>query len=258
MRIALATMVIFGAIFGSVAPVARAQEPVVVVPGPAGDPSPAELSRARDRFAEGTAAAEAGRWADALGAFRDAYTLSGVSAALYNVGTTYRSLGRHVAARDTFEQLLRDHPELPGDTRAEVEGLRNEVAARVAVLELQGLPADGELGVRLDGREVEVADERPVVVETEGGRHTVRVTRPAHEPFVWEGAVAEGDRRTIDVELVARPAATEPTSEGGMSTAGKVILITALGLVVAGAAVTAGVLLADDGLSPQSDLVVEL
>lgn len=228
----------------------------MVVSPPAGDPSPDDLSTARERFAVGTEAAEHGRWADALGAFREAYELSGISAALYNVGTTLRSLGRHVDARDAFEQLLREHPELSEGMRGTVQELRDEVAARVAALELRGVPAEGAFDLRLDGRAREVPGERPLRLETEGGRHTVRLSEPRFEPFVWEGSVAEGDTRVVDVTLVPIPESPGPAR--GMSTVGKIILITVIGLVVVGAAVTTGLLLADDGLQPESGLVVEL
>ncbi len=248
--IALSIFLAFTAIAGS----ASAQR--IVVPPPLGDPSPDDLTTARERFAAGTEAAESGRWSDALSAFRQAYELSGISAALYNVGTTYRSLGRYVDARDAFAQLLREHPELTDDMKATVTELRDEVAARVAALELRGVPADGELSLRLDGRRTEVPTERPVRLETEGGRHTVRLTQPRHEPFLWEGSVAEGDTQVVEVELI--PTTTDTPAQSGMSTAGKAILITVLGLVVVGAAVTTGLLLAEDGLQPESGLVVEL
>ena len=60
----------------------------------------------------------------------------------------------------------------------------------------------------------------------------------------------------IDVELVPIPVETAP--ESGMSTVGKVILITVIGLVVAGAAVGLAVGLSGDGLQPESPLVVRL
>ncbi|MBO6934238.1 MAG: tetratricopeptide repeat protein [Deltaproteobacteria bacterium] len=253
MRLTIA-LTIFATLLGS--GVASAQR--MVVSAPEGEPTPDDLSTARERFAAGTEAAEHGRWSDALGAFREAYQLSGISAALYNVGTTYRSLGRHVEARDTFEQLLREHPELSDDMKSTVEGLRNEVAARVAALELRGVPADGSFELRLDGRSTALPSERPVRLETEGGRHTVRLSEPRYEPFVWEGAVAEGDTRVVEVELVAIPEEGGAPPPSGMSTVGKVILISVIGLVVVGAAVTTGVLLAGDGLQPESGLVVEL
>ena len=228
----------------------------IVVPPPLGEPSADDLSTARERFAEGTAAAEEGRWADALSAFRQAYELSGISAALYNVGTTYRSLGRYVDARDTFAQLLREHPELSDDMKGTVSELRDEVAARVAAIELRGVPLEGELNLRFDGRQTEIPEERPVRLETEGGSHAVRLTRPDHEPFLWEGSVAEGDTRVVEVELIPVPTVT--TEPEGMSTAGKAILITVIGLVVVGAAVGVGLALREDGLQPESPLVVRL
>jgi len=227
----------------------------VVVPPPLGEPNADALSTARERFAEGTAAAEEGRWSDALSAFRQAYELSGISAALYNVGTTYRSLGRYVDARDTFAQLLREHPELSDDMQGTVAGLRDEVAARVAAIELRGVPLEGELNLRFDGRRTDIPAARPVRLETQGGSHAVRLTQPDHEPFLWEGSVAEGDTRVVEVELV--PIIVEASPEG-MSTLGKAILITVIGLVVVGAAVGVGLALRSDGLQPESEFTVEL
>ena len=255
-----ARVLLLTGLLGLASVAAHAQEGPEVVAAPLGDPSADDLTRARGQFAEGTAAAEQGRWSDALGAFREAYELSGIPAALYNVGTTYRSLGRYVEARDAFTQLLRDHPQLPEATRAQAEELRAEVAARIAVLELRGVPTAAEapnLDLRLDGRVVAVPERRPVDLETEGGSHTVRITRPGHEVFVWEGPLAEGDRRVVEVSLVARPIAE--VAPGGMSRAGKIILFTVLGLVVVGAAVTTALVLTrDGGLDPQSEFVVEL
>lgn len=248
--IALSICLTLGALTSS----AAAQR--VVVPAPLGEPGADDLAAAREQFGIGTEAAESGRWSDALSAFRQAYELSGISAALYNVGTTYRSLGRYVDARDTFVQLLREHPELSDDMKTTVTELRDEVAARVAALELRGVPLEGELNLRFDGQQTELPAERPVRLETEGGRHTVRLTQPEHEPFLWEGSVAEGDTRVVEVELI--PVTADATPAQGMSTVGKVILISVLGLVVVGAAVTTGLLLAEDGLQPESGLVVEL
>src|SRR5262249_33702379 len=111
------------------------------IPGPTSKPSDASIEEARARFSAGNRAVDAGRWADALADFERAYALSGVPAALFNAATTLRALGRHVEARDAFDQLLDAHPDLDPTERDRARAMRSEEQARVATLSLVGLPA---------------------------------------------------------------------------------------------------------------------
>src|SRR5678815_4041604 len=88
------------------ATVARAQAPIN---GPLDTPTASQITEARALYQAGNAAAESGQFADALQQFVQAYGLSGNPAALYNAAKTLRALGRHVAARDAFNQLLAQH-----------------------------------------------------------------------------------------------------------------------------------------------------
>src|SRR5690242_12194888 len=148
------------------------------IPGPSGEPNPASIEEARARFSAGNKAVQAGRWADALGDFERAYTLSGVPAALFNVATTLRALGRHVEARDAFDQLLASHPKQDPADREKARALREEEQARIAKLTLDDLPATGAATITLDGQRVTDDGARPLVIEVDPGPHELRVERP--------------------------------------------------------------------------------
>lgn len=232
----------------SVASASSAQSRVVV-PGP--DGSTSDIGRARDQFASGTSAAEEGRWVDALAAFRESYRLSGIAAALYNTATTYRSLGRYLDSRDTFDQLLRDHPDLGEEMAGDARRFRAEVGARVASLEVQGLPEPGDdLRLRLDGSLVPDAGDRPLVLEIDPGPRAFGVDRERFESFLWEGQVADGARERISVALVPLPVSGPRT--------GRIVLFLVLGAVLVAGGITAALLLRQDGLQPESMNVLEL
>lgn len=224
----------------------------VVFPGPTADPDRDALTQARDLFVRGSEDAQAERWADALNAFAEAYRISGIAAALFNAATTLRSVGRYVDARDAFDQLLRDHPDLSEDMRASAEELRRELVGRVAILEVRDLP-QVTASVRLDGTLREDDGSRPLEVEVDGGRHALQIEVPEFLPFLWEGNVRDGERREIRVVLDPVPE-VEPSGPN----IGKIILWTVVGVLVVGAGVTLGLLLREEGLNPESDSVVRL
>lgn len=100
-------------------------------------PSSAD-EEARTLFAQGRAAYDAGRWSEAVAAFRRAYLLSGRPALLYNVGQSELRLAHNPLALEAFEGYLRHAT--PDDSR------RAEVEERVRVLRGMGVvpPAGGE------------------------------------------------------------------------------------------------------------------
>lgn len=102
---------------------------LVALPGPAhAQTRDVTRERAREAYQAGLAAADEGRWSDALVQFEEAYTLTGSSVALQNVGLVLRSLGRHREARDVFARLVAEFPDDPGAD--ENVRLRDEQAAR--------------------------------------------------------------------------------------------------------------------------------
>jgi len=180
---------------------------------------------AQTYFERAVAAADEARWADAVDGFRQAYSLCGVPNALFNMGMALRALGQHRAARDAFERLLREAPEWEGAETA--RAMREEEAARVAIIALVGLEHDVSYTLRLDGREV--VESPTQELETDPGHHTLETEREGYEPFRWEGTLRDGQREEVEVTMVPLP---EPESGG----AAKAILITAAVVLVAGAA----------------------
>ncbi|MCB9617567.1 MAG: tetratricopeptide repeat protein [Sandaracinus sp.] len=216
--------------------------------GPRNEPSEAAVGEARSSFVRGTELAAEGRWADALEAFERAYSLSGVLAALFNVATTLRSLGRYVDARDAFDQVLRANPD--DDLRDEATRLRAEVAARVALVIVGGVPRDPRLTFWIDGTRAPLDDTRPVTRDVDPGPHTLRLELEGHTPWLWEGHADDGARLTLEAELVVLPPARRRRPG----------LWVTVGLVVAGALATGAYFLFfhDRGLSPGSDQVIRL
>jgi len=214
--------------------------------------SDANRDAAREAFLRGQQAADSGRWSDALREFEQAYLMSGVPTALFNAGMALRALGRHKEARDTFDRLIESHPDSPATEQA--RPLRDEEAARVAVLELAGLDPSAEYELRLDGRRLEVPVQPVTEVEVDPGQHGVSAEREGYETFTWEGRLGDGARERVQIVMaeLERP----ETSDEGSSVAKSPILWVAVAVVVIGGAVGLGVWLAkDDGIEPAYDNV---
>jgi hypothetical protein len=161
-----------------------------------------DVERARSLYAEGLAAIDDGRWADALGAFRTSYELSGAAPALFNVALVLRGLGRMREARDTLDRLRTALADADASIAQVAAAMRAEAAARVAVLEVDGLPEPGVGRVLFDGTPLEDAGERPHTLEIDPGAHALSVVVPGFEPFAWQGTIGDGARERIEVRLV--------------------------------------------------------
>ena len=221
-------------------------------PGPTGEPSKAALDEAKALYVAGNRAVEQGRWADALTSFERSYQLSGVPAALFNVATTLRALGRHVDARDAFAQLLAGPRELDPAVRKKAEGLLAEEQSRIAGLRLAGLPAASSLELRLtlDGNVWKDDGARPLSTDIDPGRHTLTIEATRTKPFTWEGVLADGEKKTVAVKLLPVEQASPPTTgpvpvpapppEKKSSVFASPIFWTVVGVVVVGGAVAGG------------------
>lgn len=211
---------------------AQAQEPQCT-------PSEQDLQEAQALFIAGSTAVDSGRWADAIDSFERAYALSCRVAALYNLAMALRALGRHREARDTFDRLVRVHPEIPDDLRETVANFRREEANRVAVLELAGIAPELDPEVSFDGQTVRHGGSRPILIETDAGSHSLVARIPEHQPFLWEGQLSDGQREIIDV--VFQPI---PTAEGGIDPF--VVIGPVLAAVAVGVAIGVGLYLQDE------------
>jgi hypothetical protein len=202
----------------------RAPAPQASAPRPAAD-----VARARELYAAGLALIENGRWADALGTFRESHRLSGALPALFNVALVLRALGRVREARDTLTEVIRLIP--AGDPIASLATvMRAEALSRVAAVVLEGVPPRGRARIRFDGSPADDGGERPLVLEADPGRHAVTVLAPGHDPFEWQGTLADGERRRLRVELEETGAPLWPWIAAGAALA---TVITTVLIVVA-------------------------
>lgn len=159
-------------------------------------PTSAELAEARALFLAGEAAAQSGRWTDAIERFGRSYELSEVPAALYNFAYALRSVGRSREARDAFARFLASHPEADAELRDRAGRYRAEEEARIATLVVTEL-GDGSYRVVLDGGRLADSGERPLEVPSDPGSHTLTIRGDGNAPFVWEGVLAAGERRWV-------------------------------------------------------------
>lgn len=220
-----------------------------------------EATEAREAFARGSEAAAEERWADSERWFRRAYELSGVSSALFNQAVALRALGRHREARDAFRRLLGQ--DIDSAVRDTARDLMEQSAARVATLRLQDLDPDTAHGVQLDGDPREDDRSRPLVLETDEGRHSVLVVRSGFEPFTWTGQVAAGGSTDVPVALESLPeqrVVVRETAREGTSVFEEPAFWIVVGAVVALAAagIVTGVLFDQAQLQPMSGVRIEL
>ncbi|MEC7522431.1 MAG: PEGA domain-containing protein [Myxococcota bacterium] len=228
---------------------------------PAGEVDDATFERARGLYEEGLTHVDAGRWADALERFEASYRLSGIAAALFNAATTLRSMGRHRDARDAFDQLLADHDDLDAGLREQAVARRHEEAGRVALILLSGLSDAPDARILLDGLAVEVEARDPAELETDPGRHAVRVEREGFESWREEVTLTDGERTRLRVDLRAiETAAPIIVAEEGEAIHESPVFWTIVGVVLAGVGVGLGIFLYQDAqLRPDpgfSDLVI--
>jgi hypothetical protein len=195
-------------------------------------PGDAEFERARELFSAGLSHIEDARWADALEVFRECYELTGNSVALYNVALSLRALGRNVEAKAVFEALERRHDgDLPEDLRPAAAEMHREVTARIATLELLGIPTGAQpITVRVDGRGGVVSGP-PFEVEADEGPRSVLVESESHGRFAWEGQLHPGQHLSLDVELEAESGGLPWwvfVGSGALVAVGVVILVVVL------------------------------
>lgn len=210
--------------------------------------SESDVEEARSLFVAGSAAIEAGRWADAVDSFRRSYEVSGVPAALYNMAMALRALGRHREARDAFVILIDEHgPDLPVEMMRNGLVLRREEAERVATLVLEGLAAEPRHGITFDGSDVQDGGERPLAIETDAGTHSLVVRLDGHRAFLWDGALGDGERLALAVTL-----APEVAPRRGVLRRPAFWIVTGV-VLLAGAAVGLWLWDRSQQLDPQSD-----
>jgi hypothetical protein len=141
-----------------------------------------------------------GQLEGAIVEFQRSYDLTHHFAVLYNIGQVFVSLANPVEAVDAYQRYLADGGKrIPAARRAEVQQEVARQKARIATLEIRGLP-DGAT-VRVDGKEIGKAPiAAPVRVGV--GTHNIAASAEGHDPAETQVTVAGEDRRVVDLVLV--------------------------------------------------------
>lgn len=167
-----------------------------------------EASEAARLFEEGTTLLEQDRCAEAIAKLQAALELSPGIGARYNLGLCLEKLGRTASAWRAFEavaELARSSGKKAREDAARTK-LR-ELRPRLSVLVLHVADAGApDLTVKLDG--VYVPPESFTFLPVDPGRHEVRVTASAREPWSVElEAPVAGQQRELEVPRLAAPVA---------------------------------------------------
>ncbi|MFO0602674.1 MAG: PEGA domain-containing protein [Polyangiales bacterium] len=195
-------LTLLAALLAPAAAAAQAVPDAAPPPSDASAPDPAR-DAARGHFQRGVELIEQERWADAIQELERAQALRVTPAVLYNLGLSYRAVGRNREAMGAFRAFGRTAgPAGDPALAARVEAYVRELAAGLGRLDVQVEPAGAR--VRVDGAIVDARD----VLEVDPGRHVVAVEA---EGFVGESRtvdVARGAQATVALRLVPASAAS--------------------------------------------------
>ena len=223
---------------------------------------------ARAQYLAGVQALEQGRYADAMVAFEASYQARPVPIVLYNLALTYRGLGRTRAAIDAFERYLaRPEANAPRDR---IEAVNTELPRLRASLARIVVIAPGITDrVMLDDQDAVTLGQE---ISVDPGRHRLETHAADGSVIRRDVTLAAGaserielvDARPVSAQVPTAVAVTTTQSTGAARVrfdgethpvqparrgwVVPVILIGA-GVLVAGAAITTGVVL---GSTPQA------
>ncbi len=165
-------------------------------------PSAAVLAEARALFDRGIAAADEGRYADAVTAFERSMELRPSPVVQFNLAMAYRGVGRLLDAIAAFERYLAN-PGARATASSIAETTRTLEAVRAEVPELRFELAPANTAATIDGRAIASLSE---ALRVDPGRHVIEVTADDHTPQRFEFDLQRSERRTVRATLVTLPA----------------------------------------------------
>ena len=183
---------------------------LVVSLGASGVAAQSSESRAlaRDLFEEGLAFAEAGRWPEALSAFRGSADLVARASTSYNIANALYRLDRPVEALSELEEYDQ-MPEVQQDERAQQRGDELKAMLLEAVAEVWLTVAPPAAMVFVDGLPSALEGrERRILLNP--GLHSIRVSHEGYESNRLEIRVERGSRHAHPIELKPRASAVPP------------------------------------------------
>jgi tetratricopeptide (TPR) repeat protein len=206
---------------------------------PSPSPTGADLELAKAHFHTGQIYYENARYPDAAREFEEAYRLSKKPDLLFNMGKSYDHLGDHARALAAYRRFASDVAQSPD--RAEVETRIHALEGLVGRLRVFA-SVDGA-NVTLDGAAV---GQTPLmnVFEVNPGAHQIEISREGYRTFRHSPVAAPGKQVTVEAQLESLVKVVRievEKKEKPVPLYKKWWLWTVVGVVAAGAAVTAGV-----------------
>jgi tetratricopeptide (TPR) repeat protein len=167
-----------------------------------------EKEEARKHYDRAIELVDDGQLEGAIVEFQRSYDLTHHFAVLYNIGQVFVSLAKPVEAVDAYERYLADGgKKIPAARHTEVEQEIARQKARIATLEIRGLPEGA--GVRVDGKEIGKAPiAAPVRVGV--GTHSIAASAEGCDPTETQVTVAGEDQKVV--ELVLAKHVVEPVA----------------------------------------------
>jgi hypothetical protein len=154
---------------------------------------------ARRHFDRAVELVDDGQLEGALVEFQRSYDLTRHFAVLYNIGQVLVSLARPVEAVDAYQRYLAEGRDLvPAARRAEVEKEMLRQKARIATIDIRGLP-DGAM-VRVDGKEIGRAPFGGSL-RVGVGKHSIAAAAEGYDPAATEVTVAGEDYKVVNLPL---------------------------------------------------------
>jgi PEGA domain/Tetratricopeptide repeat len=197
-----------------------------------------DLELAKAHFATGELYYERGRYPDAAREFEEAYRLSQRPELLYNMGKSYDGIGDHARALAAYRRFL--NAVVVSPDRAQVTDRAKQLQLLVGVVTIKA-SVDGS-AVTIDGLAVGTTP-LAEALELNPGAHKMEIV---HEGFAtWRGDVtaAPGAQQTVNAEQISLVKVIRvEVPEKKVPIYKRWWLWTAVGVVIAAGAVTAGVL----------------
>lgn len=185
---------------------AAAVVPVTFVPSVASAQDAEALGEARAKFQRGIELEQAGNYSGALKLFREVGQVKMTPQVRYHIATSEEGLGQLVAALGGYELALAQsegmHPAFIADVEKAIEELHAKIpklviergeGAEAATIQLDGVT----LGTKSLGTEI----------PRDPGPHTVSAKAPGYEDFSETVTVAEGETKSLEIEMVPLPEA---------------------------------------------------
>ncbi len=167
-----------------------------------------EKEEARKHYDRAIELVDDGQLPEAIIEFQRSYDLTKHFSVLYNIGQVYVSLAKPVEAIAAYEgYLVGGGKNIPAARRAEVEKEIARQKARIATLEIRGLP-EGAV-VRVDGKEIGKAP-MPQPVRVGLGTHIIAASAEGYDPAETEVTVAGEDQKVVELTLAKHVAEPPP------------------------------------------------